>query len=307
MDCRDGLPRLLVEKSAEDADESGRRRDGMMKWRWIVAAQVLLFASPSFAESLPWATDVAVGPSQVVYTIDLSCPNVSFVCDQIDGYHEQDISIVTGAATFDFDNPADTIQFETDSSQDVGSGPQDAYLTMTGTDLVFPNIAFAGVPVIIDVVVFALTNPLISVPGLEPLIPGDYPFSETIGYSGTGMVIGQLEFILGPDIVVPQDDIVVSGIFRVLGDPDFDGMIEYEIRDVTGTFAVQSAATMGGEPVTVDVTADMTLNLSGELQGPGGTVLPALGPVGAGVLALSLLLASRVVQCRGRGRGRARL
>jgi len=266
----------------------------MGPWRALLVVWMTGLALPAFAQSgLPWTTDTGVGPNQVVYTVTLDCPNVGFVCDQIDGYQEQDTSQVSGGAGFALDRLAETIQFETDSSQDVGAGLQDAYLTLVGSDLVFPNIAFAGVPEITDVLVFALTNPLVAVPGVGLLVPGDYPFSQTIGYSGSGTVVGDLEFILGPDIVVPQDDIVVNGILRVLGDTDSNGTVEYEIRDVVGSFSLQSVATIGGESVGVDVSADMTLNLSGELAGA-GAVVPALGPAGLFGLAGCLLLANAV-------------
>ncbi len=266
-----------------------------MKWTKTIVGMPLLpllgFASASFAETVPWVTDAAVGQNQVVYTVALTCPNVGFVCNQIDGYSEQDTSIVAGGATFDLDDDLDQIQFDSDSSQDVGAGLQPAYLTVTGSDLAFPAIAFAGVPEITDVAVFALTNPVIPVPGLQVLLPGDYPFSQTISYSALGTVFGDLEFILGPDIIVAPDDVLVTGTLRVLGDPDLDGFIEFELRDVTGTFNLQNIATIGGESVTVDVTADMTLNLSGEVEGPsGGVPVPALGPAGSAGLVVSILL-----------------
>ncbi len=277
-------------------------RAGPATWRRLVsfaaAALAMVFAANARAETAPWATDPGVGPNQVVFTLDISCPAVSFVCAQIDGYSEQATSTATGAASFDLDDVTAEIQFETDSSQDVGSGPQPAYLTVSGSDVAFPNVAFAGVPEITDVLVFALTSPPIAVAGLALPTPGDHPFSETLSYSGTGTVFGDLEFILGPDIIVPPDDVVVTGIFRVLGDPDLDGFLEYELRDVTGSFSVQNPTTIGGEPVTVSVTADMTLNLSGEIPLAGGVVLPALSPVGTAILIATLTLAARVAARR---------
>jgi hypothetical protein len=235
-----------------------------------------------------WATDAGVGANEVVYTLDLTCPNTSFVCDLIDGYSEQDVSTVTGAGTLQLDDAVEQFQFDSDSSQDVGSGLQPAYATLTGTDVVFPNIAFAGVPEITDILVFALSNPQIAAPGLDLSTPGDHAFSQTISYSGSGLVIGDLEFLLGPAIVVPPDDIVVSGTFRALGDVGNDGTLDYEIRDMTATFSLQNATTIGGEAVSVDVTADMTLNLAGEVDSGAIPAVPGLGPLGLAALATLL-------------------
>ena len=146
----------------------------------------------------------------------------------------------------------------------------------------------------------ALTDPPIDVPGLAGLSPGDYPFSQTMSYSGLADVVGDLEFIL-PGIVVPPNDIVLSGVLRVLGDVDLDGRIEYELRGVTGSFVYQVPSTIGGEPVTIQVSGQLTANLSGETLTALPVPTPALGPLGLVLLSLLLSLAgmARVGALRG--------
>ena len=117
-----------------------------------------------------------------------------------------------------------------------------------------------------------------------------------MSYSALADVVGDLEFIL-PGIVVPPNDVDLSGVLRVLGDIDQDGTIDYQLRDVTADFAYQVPSTIGGEPVTIKVTGKLTANLSGETL----TVLPiptlALGPVG--LLLLSMLLSVAGMACVG--------
>jgi hypothetical protein len=253
---------------------------------------ILLLSLPISANAAPgtWQTDAGVGPNEIVFTLDLTCSNPGFVCDLIDGYSDQDTSLITGNGGLQIDDLLDEIQFDQDSVQDVGSGTQPAYLTMAGSDLTFANIAFAGVPEITNLLVFALSNPIISVPGFLLETPGDYPFSQSISYSGLGTVIGNLEFVLGPNIIVPPTDVVVSGTLRVLGDIDFDAKIEYELIDLTGTFGFQNATTIGGESVLINLTADMTANLSGETDDPNPQIIdvPMLGAPGLLVLASAL-------------------
>jgi hypothetical protein len=266
----------------------------------LPAAALLIVVVPSTAGALEavWATNGAVGVSEVAYRLQLACPAVSLVCSLVDGYDETATSTMSGSGTLLVDSIGGTFQVNADSSQDVGSGAQPAYLTISGTDLTYPNIPFAGVPEFVNLLVFGLTNPVVGPTALDFSVAADYPFSETISYAGSAGVVGDLEFIL-PGIAVPPADILVSGVFRVLGDVDSDGAIDFELRDVTGTFSLQTGATISGEPVTVDVTADMTLNLRGELAGGGATVLPATDIWGLGVLVALLAASGRAIR-RGR-------
>lgn len=264
-----------------------------MKRILLLAVALALVPLAAGAAPATWLTDDAIGPNEVDFRVQLTCPAPSLVCSLVDGYDDTQTSSTAGAGTFDIDVDADTIQFDTDSTQDVGSGPQAAYLTLAGTDMTFANIPFAGVPEIANVLVFALTSPPISAPGVHLQAPGDYPFSETLSYSGLADVIGDLEFIL-PGIVVPPDDVLLSGVLRVLGDVDMDGFTEIELRGVTGTFSFQNLTTISGESVTVDVTADVEMNLAAETAAPPAPPpppVPALGP-GSLLVLSSLLLAS---------------
>jgi hypothetical protein len=260
----------------------------------LVVGLTLTLPALAQAATGSWVTDDGVGPNQVDFTLEITCPAVSFVCDLINGstgedhYSDTQTSNTTGAGTLEIDGPGEFIRFDSDSTQDVGSGPQPAYFTLTGTDMEFLLIPFAGVPEIENPVVFALTDPPIDVPGLAGLNPGDYAFAQTMSYSALADVVGDLEFIL-PGIVVPPDDVVLSGVLRVLGDVDQDGRTEYELRGVTGGFAYQVPSTIGGEPVTIQVTGQLSANLSGETPpAPPIPPVPALGPLG--LVSLSLLL-----------------
>jgi hypothetical protein len=259
--------------------------------RTLLAAAALLLLFPGALRAAPgtWTTDDAVGPNRVDFRLQLSCPDAGLVCSLIDGYDDTQTSTTTGGATLDLDAGSDVLLFDSDSTQDVGAGAQPAYLTLQGSDLTFANVPFAGVPELVNVLVFALSSPPVAVPGLSLAVPGDTPFSETFSYSGLADVFGDLEFIL-PGIVVPPDDVVLSGVVRVLGDVDMDGFTEIELRGVTGTFALQNQTTIEGASVTVDVTADLEMNLSGEVEGapspvPSASTASLLGLAG-------LLLAS---------------
>jgi hypothetical protein len=249
-----------------------------------LAAAAMTWAGAALAAPATWQTDGAVGPNEVVYTLQLGCANPGFVCSLVDGYVDSDVSTVVGSGTFALDALLGELQFDSESSQDVGAGPQPAYLTMSGSDVLFANVPFAGVPEITNVLVFALSNPIITAVGFDLLTPGDYPFSQIVRYSGSGTVFGDLEFTLGPSIVVPPSDITLSGTLRVLGDVDLDGNVEYELRDVTGSFAFQNTTTISGESVVVDVAASLTANLSGETAGPPVAPVPLMGPLGTALL-----------------------
>jgi len=131
--------------------------------RMLVVALTL----PALAQAEPgsWVTDAGVGSNEVEFTLAITCPAVSFVCDYVDGYADTQISMMSGSGTLEIDAAGEFFRFDSDSTQDVGSGPQPAYLTLTGEDMEFALIPFAGVPEIENPVVFALTDPPIDVPG----------------------------------------------------------------------------------------------------------------------------------------------
>jgi hypothetical protein len=192
-----------------------------------------------------------------------------------------------GAGTVDVDGNSDTIQFQQDSIQDLkdGAGPRPAYATTAASDVDFAAIPLVGVPSLRSAVVFALTNPGISTPGLDLGTPGDTSFSATISYSAIADVVGDLDLEI-PEILVPPDAISVTGTLRVLAGGGS------ELRNVSGTFAFQTLTTLLAEDVTVDVTAVLTLNLL--LEPPPPVPVPAmpawmLGLAGAGLLAAAAM------------------
>lgn len=247
----------------------------------------LVAGGPLWAAQGTWATDAAVGASEVDVTIGISCPAVGFICDLIDGYGDTRTSTVTGSGTVEVDEMLDELQFDADGQQDVGAGLQDAFVTLAGTPLSFTSIPFAGVPEIENLLVFALSNPPISVSGLVLLTPGDYPFSETVDYGSLADVVGDLELDV-PDIVIAAQPTTVTGTLRVLGDIDSDDFVEYEILDYTASITLMGPGNIGGESVDITVTSDLVANLSGEVAAP--VPVPVLGL--AGRIALMLAFAS---------------
>lgn len=253
----------------------------------LLVASWLCGAGAAGAEIGTWSTSAAVGINTVDVTISISCPAPTFVCSLVDGYWDMQTATVIGSGTLDLDVVLDEIRFETDGMQDVGVGPQPAFATLSGTPLQFALIPFAGVPEIESLLVFALTNAALFAPGLEMLPPGDHPFSGTLDYAATADVVGDLELTLS-DIVVPGQSSAVAGVFRSLGDPDTDGFFEYQLRDYTASVTLQQPGNIGGEPVTITVTADLVANLSGELPGAPPPV-PGVGAWGRLILALALV------------------
>jgi hypothetical protein len=94
--------------------------------------------------------------------------------------------------------------------------------------------------------------------------------------------VGDLEFNV-PDLVVPEQDVTLTGVFRVAGDTDLDGFVEYELDLSTSLLLVQ-AAQIAGEPVQISVTTQLTTHLS-------GVVAQALPVPLLGVAGLLLLVA----------------
>jgi hypothetical protein len=183
----------------------------------------------------------------------------------------------------------------------VGAGAQPIYNLLTGSNMTFASIPFAGVPEITSLLVFATTDPPLDVVGLSLLQPGDYPLSGSVDYASLGDVVGDLELIL-PDIVVPPQTVMLSGTLRVLGDVDADDLVEYEVRDLTASLALQFPGLIGGENVDVDVVSTLTANLSGEAAAP--ILVPLLGGAGLWLLAGGLTLVGG--RCAGRMRPQAR-
>ena len=132
------------------------------------------------------------------------------------------------------------------------------------------------------------------VPGFLGLGPGVYPFSQSIPYASLADIVGDLELNV-PDIVMPPQSVLVTGTYRVYGDLDLDGNVEYEIQNLSAALSLQQAGNIGGEPVTIAITSALTANLSGEVAAP--VALPALGPAAtlmlSGVLAWAGLRAAR--------------
>jgi len=251
-------------------------------------AMSLVPAPAAFAAD--WITDAAVGPNQLEFSLQITCPAPSFECSLLDGYLDVQTSILAGAGTAVIDSTGDTMTFESDSLQDIGGGPEPATLTMTGSDMSFANIPFAGIPEIVNLRVFSLAPAPIDVPGLDLATPGDHAFTQSLDYSSISEVAGDLEFLL-PDLVVPPQPVILTGVLRVLGDVDMDGLVEFEVRDLGGTLNLQAPATLGGEPVTIDVTAVFSANLSGSaaLPAPPLPTVPGLGASALMVLCASML------------------
>ena len=145
-----------------------------------------------------------------------------------------------------------------------------------------------------SLLVFASSDPLISVPGFLGLGPGDYPFSQSIPYASLADIVGDLELNV-PDIVMTPQSVQVTGTYRVYGDFDMDGNIEYEILNLSAALSLQQPGNIGGEPVTIAITSALTANLSGEVAAP--VALPALGGLAtlllSGTMALMGLRATR--------------
>lgn len=276
-----------------------RKRLGVITAASIAALGCALGAAgTAIADQGTWQTATFVGPSEVDVTLGIDCPALSFVCSLIDGYGDTQTATLIGSGTVDIDTGSAEIRFETDGTQDVGSGDQPAFLTMSGTPLVFTPIPFAGVPEITNLLVFALTDPPIPVPTLAFQPPGDHPFTTTLDYASISDVVGDLEFMMD-DIVVPAQPVAVTGTVRVLGDVDVDGHYEYEIIDWTASLTLQIAGHIGGEPVTLTVTTDLVAHLAGEVPGAPPPV-PTVGVWARSILALLLMTGATAIAMRRR-------
>ena len=266
----------------------------------LVAVLLLLPARMALAQTGTWATDAGVGSNSLTVTIQVSCLAPSFTCSLIDGYADTQVSTLSGSGTVAIDAPQGLLQFGSDGQLDWGIGPQPIYKRLLGSTITFVSIPFAGAPQLANAQVFAASNPLIPVPDFQDLGPGDYPFSQSIPYGSLADVVGDMELNV-PDIVVAPQSVLLTGTLRMLGDVDFDSFLEYELVNLSAVLRAQQPGNIGGEPVTLSVTAMLTANLSGEVEGP--VALPALGGVGMLVLSAGLALiggrAARRRQVRG--------
>ena len=209
----------------------------MNSWRIRIGLSGLLFIGllvPSGASAIQgtWATDSGVGPNALAITIEVECAAANFICDTVDGYTDVQTSSLSGSGILDVDADAGTIQFVTDGLVDLGFGPQQTFHALAGSDLEFGYLPFAGVPEFANLEVFATAGPEILPVGFTALAPGDYPLAATLPYAALVDVVGDLEFNV-PDIVVPAQDVALTGILRVLGGHQFRRL--YGIR-VAGSF-----------------------------------------------------------------------
>ena len=140
----------------------------------------------------------------------------------------------------------------------------------------------------VNLEIFATAAPLISPSGFSSLAAGNHPITATVPYAALADVIGDLEFNV-PDLVVPEQDVVLTGLFRVLGDTDLDGFVEYEVELATGLLLVQSAQ-IGGEPVQISVSTQLTTHFSGRVAQ--ALPVPVLGFAGMALLASGILLSA---------------
>lgn len=270
----------------------------MIRGRRAACFSLLLCFSPglSFAQTGTWVTDAAVGSSQLGVTIQVSCPATSFVCSLVDGYANTRVSTLSGSGGLLVDAALGTLRFESNGLQDWGIGMQPVFSLMSGTGMTFESIPFAGAPEIASLLVFAGSDPLIPIPGFSSLEPGVYAFSQSIPYAVLADIVGDLELNV-PDIVIAPQSVSVTGTYRVFGDFDLDGNIEYELRNLSAALSIQQPGNIGGEPVTIAITSALTANLSGEVAGP--VVLPALGGLAtlllSGAMALLGIRAARRV------------
>ena len=263
------------------------REAATMKKMLFTASLALLLPGLASGQVGTWTTDAGVGSSSLAVTIQVSCPTTSFVCNTVNGYADSQNSTLSGSGGLVVDTLASSLRFETDGNEDWGLGPQPVYNLLSGTGMTFVNIPFAGVPEIASLVVFATADSLIAVPGFIDLLPGDYAFSQTIPYASLVDIIGDLELNL-PDIVMPPQNVVVTGSLHVLGDIDLDTLVEYELRNLSAVLTVLQPGNIGGEPVAIAITSALNANLSGEVAGP--VAVPALGSVATLLLAGGLAL-----------------
>jgi hypothetical protein len=275
---------------------------------WLRLPLVLLsfacsIASTASADVLPWATNSGL-TNEVVYTLSIDCVDPGLVCAALNGYSDVQVATVIGLGDIDMDLVGGTLQFLQDGTQDVGAGPQASYTTVNASDLTFAAIPFVGAPETEDGVVFALTNPIFSAGG--PLLIGSYPVSANVDYSAIADIVGVVDAYV-PDIVVTPQTVAVNGTLKIIAIGGGGGVF-YRLEDLTATMNVAHPTTLLDEDVTVNVTADMTLNLEGNTISPGGgtSVLPALGGWGVLLLAGGLALLGRRLTGARLARGRNR-
>jgi hypothetical protein len=253
----------------------------------LVGFVALSTAGAAGAAPATWQTDGAVGVNQVSYTLTFTCAGPTSVCDPLNAYSDTQVSTLTGGAGLDLDADLDALQFDTDSLQDVGLGPAPAYLTLVGSDLIFAGLPLFGVPEVVAPEVFSTDNPVVALTGLELPAPGSYPFVTQMTWGGHGDVVGDLAAVI-PEIQVNPALVPVSGTLVVLGDVDFDGQVEFEIRDLQADTTSVEQYVEGTLVIDVHVSASLLANLSGEIEGDAPPPVPVLGGVAAGLLGVLL-------------------
>jgi len=238
-------------------------------------------STPGEAQVRPWET-LLDETNEVVYSLDISCVGGGLVCAALDAYEDVQVATLSGSGEIDIDTTAGTLQFQQNGSQDVGVGLQPAYTQVDASDLTFAEIPFVGEPTTENGVVFALSNPLFSVG--SAITPGTYPVSAVVSYSALADIVGPVDAWV-PEIVVTPQDVTVDGTLQVLALLP-DGQIYYRLLDLTATMVVSNPTTLLGESVTVTVTAEMTLNLTGNTLE--GVPAPGLGGWGIAIVIAAL-------------------
>ena len=214
------------------------------------------------AEPGTWATDPSVGVTELAVTLQVSCEGESFICSQIDGYSDTQVTALSGSGDLEADENAGAIQFLTDGDVDLGSGPQAVFNRLGGGSITFAYLPFAGIPQLQNLETFATADPAWMPVGWSSWTPGDFPLSVIVPYSVTAEVVGDLEFNV-PDLKLPAQNVETAGIWRVSGDPSLGGQIAYELRGLQTSVSHDQVAQILGEPVTLQLTLELTSNLSG--------------------------------------------
>ena len=255
---------------------------------WAVCVALFAAAGTAQAESGTWATDPAVGATTLAVTLQVSCPSSSFICSQIDGYSDTQVTALAGIGELDVDEAAGTIQFLSDGDIDLGSGAQPVYNRLAGGTLTFAYLPFAGIPQLESLQAFATADTPWSPAGWSGWTAGNYPLSVTLPYSITADVVGDLEFNV-PDLSLPPQNVETVGTWQVLEGLNPDGQIEYQLVGLETEVSHSQAAQILGEPVTLQLTLVLTSNLSGAVGVP--TPVPLLQEWAMAATALILLSA----------------
>ena len=227
----------------------------------------LVAAGTAQADTGTWTTDPTVGATALTVTLQVSCPSSSFICSQIDGYSDTQVTTLTGAGQIDVDDVAGTIQFLSDGDVDLGSGVQPVYNRLGGGALTFAYLPFAGIPRLESLQAFTTADTPWSPADWSAWSSGDFPVSVTLPYSIKADVVGDLEFNV-PDLSLPPQNVNTAGTWRVLEGLNPEGQIAYQLIGLETTVSHSQAAQILGEPVTLDLTLALASNLSGSAGAP---------------------------------------